>query len=246
MWSIAPLAASLIIGIIYLARDYSKVERKIPLTNTGIIVLVLMIIAFAGSIIGICNDISESEEAETKESQKLTDIAYAADGAISYPLGFMASFLRDQGEFELYNVFNETHEDESGHDRPDPSVLNPIMDVFSKAAWFDDSNMKFNGQAVSWLGSFNYDLSNTYALCDSMMKEYGSISHPLVSTIRELRNYSDNLIFLTEFVNNQPESRARGLWVNGIDNESHLELCRHFYLRVLKIQRLTRDILDGG
>ena len=55
---------------------------------------------------------------------------------------------------------------------------------------------------------------------------------------------SHQLIFILEAVATYPG--MKDVWIDGIPTEQHMDFIRHYYLRMLRVQRLIREILEDN
>ena len=138
-------------------------------------------------------------------------------------------------------IFAQNHGDEPGTDRPDPHLMDQIMEVFSKSSLYRSSNMSMNGKQLSWLQSFYAAMIESNYRCDLLLRHYGSVNHPLIAVADDLRIRSETLLFLMRTAQTLPDFKR--IWENGISREQHLDFFRHYFLRILKAKRIIRNIL---
>ena len=238
------IICSFIVATVGIVQSYraKKEERGIfGLTRTGAILVTVAIVGLGAAAVDTVLAERKSKQREREAKEKLVRLAHRADNATMPILMFLSAFLSANGMKDPISIFREDYEDEPGENRPAPALMDPIMDVFARASLFETSNMTIGGRDVSWLESFSRNLRQTNHECDLLIRHYGGVNHHLVVVIDVLRDRSETLLFLMDFVANYPG--ARELWEDGISHEQHLDFFRHFFLRVLKARQLTRIIL---
>ena len=231
------------VGILQ-SRSLKRKDKAIWGLKRSALILILISVATISSSLSIINVYLENKKSkllEFRENEKLTLIAYRAQGAIDPIMMFLSSYLSANGLDKPLTIFNENHEDEPGKDRPAPYLMNPITDVFSKSSLFQPSNMWVKGRQLTWIESLYQQLRESNYRCDLLIKHYGSVNHPLVVVMDELRMRSEVLIFLVDTA--AKHAGMKKVWEKGISHEQHLDILRHYFLRMLKAKRIIRSIL---
>ena len=186
MSSYVILICSFLIGVIGILISQSEKLQKHTILNINTISLILIFISIIGLIASI-SDLNRKnkieEEKERLEVEKLKLIANRANHAIQPSFIFISSFLSNNDNGQLIEIFNKTIKDEPGESRPDPSELDPIMNVFKSTSMFEASNMTSDDKKLTWLGCFIYRLKETNFLCDELLKHYGDTNHLIITQV---------------------------------------------------------------
>ena len=235
--------AILLIGIISSNRDESRPKYLLRLSPKGIILLIAAIVGFSASIGKEYFEFREQKLQKEFEKQQLLRIASRAENAIHYSLQFLSGFLSKEDRKVIFQLFQDDFPDEPSKDRPDPSILDPLVKLFAQHSWFSASNMTKNGEKVHWLGNLGWHLLQMREKCDLFLRHYGNIKHPLVNTIDNIRLRTETLLFFIDacLKSHEYQSQFIELYRKGIP-KVHIEFYRHFYLRVIKAKRLIREI----
>ena len=139
-------AIILIIGILQSYAAKRKEKTFWGSRRVAFILIFLAVINVSASIYTVCLEYEKSKLLESRESEKLKQIAYRSQDAIDPIISFLSSYLSANGLDKPLTIFNENHEDEPGKDRPAGYLMNPIIDVFSKSSLFKPSNTWIKGR----------------------------------------------------------------------------------------------------
>lgn len=128
----------------------------------------------------------------------------------------------------------------------DPSLMDPIMDIFSQASWYAPSNMTQKGKKIHWLGLLFYTITDISNECDLIMRDHGNLDHSIIIVVANVRVRAENLLFVIETVATYPDSKFKEVWGEGIHLDQYIDFLRYFLLEILKCKRISRNILDSG
>jgi len=235
--------AILLIDIVSSNRDGNRPKYLLKLSRKGLILLIAAIIGVSASVGKEYFKFQEQKQQKEFENQQLLRISSRADNAIKYSIQFLSGFLSKEDRKEIFKLFENDFMDEPCTNRPDPSILDPLIELFVHHSWLSSSNMIIEGKNVPWLSGFEWHLIQMHEECDLFLKHYGNVKHPLVNTIDDIRLRAETLLLMigTCLKKHEYQNQFIELYRNGIP-KVHIEFYRHFYLRIIKAKRLIREI----
>lgn len=255
----------LIVGIVSDNRSQSRPLFLLKLSNKGILLFLMAMVGMFASITKEYMDYRANQIQIEKENKQLDVIADRANVITGQSIIFLSNYLRRSDiKNEILALFDGDIDDEPGKERPSPAVLDKLIASFQNHKWFSASNwikigddmlvLPFptkadpskNEETVTWLGQLGYILLKSHDDSEKLLQHFGNVNHPLVRAIDELRYRSDVLLHMINMCfkegNYQKEFVKR--YKNGIP-DGHIEFYRHFFLRVMRTQRLIKEIKKG-
>lgn len=244
--SIIIIVCCLISAIIGIRESHLSKGKDIAffgLTYSGLILVILAIIGSSATIIEKYLAYRDIKIKKQLEQDKLKFVAIETKSAVNPLLVFLSSFLSSNGQAKAYIVFSENHNDEIGKNYPSPHIMDQVIYVFLVSPLFLPSNVKTfpESKEISWFQVLYDAIMKSHYKCDLVLKHYGSVNHPIIGVVSELKIRAENQLMIMQATQMHPDIKK--LWKNGISDEQHLDFFRYYFLTLVKVNRYIREIL---
>ncbi len=164
-------------------------------------------------------------------------VALKLNGALSYIVGTLASFLTNHNYEDGMKITLNDYADEPETKYPPRITVKPILSVLLANTLKSPSNVMVGEKQVLWVDVFVNDLLRTSNSCDAILNSYADREDTLISVVEDINSRSK---LLAEMISiSMSHSGLSTLYDNGVP-KVHLEHFEYFLLSILKAYRIIR------